>query len=173
VHWVVFSATERRAAEARASAAEFLTGAGADVQLHAFTDGFFPADIGTIKRVFEALKATISPDVVFTHTREDRHQDHVVLADLTWNTFRNHLILEYEIPKYDGDLGHPNLFVQIDDAARACKIEALLRHYASQGDKPWFSRETFDALMRLRGIECRSRTGYAEAFHARKIVATL
>jgi LmbE family N-acetylglucosaminyl deacetylase len=171
VHWVTFSSTEARAAEARASAAEFLAGAAvADVQIHAFTDSFFPSEARAIKESFEALKRRVAPDLVLTHHRDDRHQDHRVVSDLTWNTFRDHLVLEYEVPKFDGDLGHPNVFVPVDAASRAFKVDALLRHYGSQRARDWFTADTFNALMRLRGVECRSRTGYAEAFHVRKLV---
>jgi LmbE family N-acetylglucosaminyl deacetylase len=173
VHWVVFSSTEERAAEARASAGDFLKGAASvDVQMKTFSDGFFPAEGQAIKQHFEELKARVTPDLVLTHYREDRHQDHRVISDLTWNTFRDHLVLEYEIPKYDGDLGQPNCFVPVDDQRRVFKVDAILRRYASQRPKEWFTAETFNALMRIRGVECRSRTGYAEAFHARKIVAS-
>jgi LmbE family N-acetylglucosaminyl deacetylase len=173
VHWVVFSSTEERGAEARASAGDFLGGAAsADVQMKTFTDGFFPAEGQAIKQCFEELKARVTPDLVLTHYRDDRHQDHRLISDLTWNTFRDHLVLEYEIPKYDGDLGQPNCFVPVDDQQRAFKVDAILRRYASQRSKEWFTAETFNALMRIRGVECRSRTGYAEAFHARKIVAS-
>jgi LmbE family N-acetylglucosaminyl deacetylase len=172
VHWVIFSSTELRAAEARASAADFLAAAAsADVQIKTFRDGFFPAEGPAIKRYFEELKTAVNPDLVLTHYRDDRHQDHRTISDLTWNTFRNHLVLEYEVPKFDGDLGHPNCFVPVDEAQRLFKVDTILRRYASQGVKEWFTGETFNALMRLRGVECRSRTGYAEAFHARKIVA--
>jgi len=172
VHWVVFSSTEVRAAEARASAADFLAAApSVDVQIKTFTDGFFPSESAALKQCFEELKAHVTPDLVLTHYRDDRHQDHRVISDLTWNTFRDHLVLEYEVPKFDGDLGHPNCFVPVDDGPRSFKIDTILRRYQSQGAKEWFTGETFNALMRLRGMECRSRTGYAEAFHARKIVA--
>ena len=172
VHWIVFSATEIRAAEARASAGDFLAAAGSvDLQIKTFSDGFFPSEGAALKRCFEELKADVAPDLVLTHYREDRHQDHRVISDLTWNTFRDHLVLEYEVPKFDGDLGHPNCFVPVDDGPRAFKVDTILRRYASQGAKEWFTGETFNALMRLRGLECRSRTGYAEAFHARKFVA--
>jgi len=172
VHWVVFSATEMRAAEARASAADFLAGAAAaDLQIKTFSDGLFPAEGQAIKRYFEELKTQTTPDLVLTHCRDDRHQDHRTISDLTWNTFRDHVVLEYEVPKYDGDLGHPNYFVPVDDESRVFKVDTILRHYASQRAKEWFTGDTFNALMRLRGVECRSRTGYAEAFHARKIVA--
>ena len=173
VHWVVFSSTEERAAEARASAGDFLAGAAsADVQIKTFSDGFFPAEGQAIKQCFEELKAGVTPDLVLTHYRDDRHQDHRLISDLTWNTFRDHLVLEYEIPKYDGDLGLPNCFVPVDDQQRAFKVDAILRRYASQRPKEWFTAETFNALMRIRGVECRSRTGYAEAFHARKFVTS-
>jgi LmbE family N-acetylglucosaminyl deacetylase len=173
VHWVVFSSTEERAAEARASAGDFLKGAAsADVQVKTFSDGFFPAEGQAIKQYFEELKARVTPDLVLTHYRDDRHQDHRTISDLTWNTFRDHLVLEYEIPKYDGDLGQPNCFVPVDDEQRVFKVDAILRRYASQRPKEWFTAETFNALMRIRGVECRSRTGYAEAFHARKLVAS-
>src|ERR1700704_4701702 len=172
VDWVVFSSTERRAAEARASAGDFLAAAAsADVQIKTFSDGFFPAEGQAIKQYFEELKAQLTPDLVLTHFRDDRHQDHRIISDLTWNTFRDHLVLEYEVPKYDGDLGHPNCFVPVGDDQRHFKVDTILRHYTSQGAKEWFTGETFNALMRLRGVECRSHTGYAEAFHARKIVA--
>jgi len=107
---------------------------------------------------------------VLTHYRDDRHQDHRLISDLTWNTFRDHLVLEYEVPKFDGDLGQPNWFVPVDDERRAFKVDTILRRFASQSSKAWFTADTFNALMRIRGVECRSRTGYAEAFHARKIV---
>jgi LmbE family N-acetylglucosaminyl deacetylase len=172
VHWVIFSATELRAAEARASASDFLAAAASfDLQIQTFSDGFFPAEGQAIKRYFEELKTQVTPDLVLTHYRDDRHQDHRMISDLTWNTFRDHLVLEYEVPKFDGDLGHPNCFVPIDDEQRAFKVDTILRHYASQRAKEWFTGETFNALMRIRGVECRSRTGYAEAFHARKVVA--
>ena len=173
VDWFVFSSTEERAAEARASAGDFLAGAASvDVQLKTFTDGFFPAEGRAIKQQFEELKARVSPDLVLTHYRDDRHQDHRVISELTWNTFRDHLVLEYEVPKYDGDLGQPNCFVPVEDQRRVFKVDTILRRYASQRSKEWFTAETFNALMRIRGVECRSRTGYAEAFHARKIVAS-
>lgn len=170
IHWVVFSGVAERAAEARASAEEFLQGASYELTLHAFSDSHFPSELRAIKSRFHELAAAAHYDLVLTHHRDDAHQDHRVIADLTWNAFRDHLVLAYEVPKYDGDLGQPSVFVAASDEDRAFKSDALLRHYASQRAKHWFSRETFDALMRLRGLECRSPTGYAEAFHARKIV---
>jgi len=122
-----------------------------------------------VKDYFETLKA-VAPDLVLTHTDNDRHQDHRLVCELTWNTFRDHLILEYEIPKYDGDLGAPNVFVPLEEPIAAAKVEALLGSFPSQAGKPWFDESLFRALMRLRGMECRSPSGLAEAFYARKLV---
>jgi LmbE family N-acetylglucosaminyl deacetylase len=170
VRWVVFSGSELRAAEARASAERFLQRAGErQIEVHGFRDGFFPAQFTEIKEQFEALKS-FRPDVVFTHYREDRHQDHRVLSDLAWNTFRDHAILEYEIPKYDGDFGQPNVFVPLAPEVAQRKTEILLSAFASQRDKPWFDAETFLAVLRLRGMECVSPTRFAEAFYGRKVL---
>lgn len=171
VDWIVFSAAGAREREARRSAALFLKGARrANVVVKQFRDGFFPYHGAEIKEVFEELKQAPQPDLVLTHYRDDRHQDHRVLSDLTWNTFRDHLLLEYEIPKYDGDLGAPNVFVAIGRATCARKTRLLMRAFGSQRDKHWFSPETFTGLMRLRGMECRAQSGYAEAFYGRKIL---
>jgi LmbE family N-acetylglucosaminyl deacetylase len=170
VHWAVFGATGDRESEARHSAGVFLTQAASrQVDVYGFTDSFFPYEGAAIKREFQAIKARFVPDVVFTHRGDDRHQDHRVISELTWNTFRDHLILEYEVPKYDGDLGHPNVFVPVDDNARRRKVEVLMDVFRSQRDKRWFSPETFDGLMRIRGVECASPTGYAEGFYVRKL----
>ncbi len=172
--WVVFSATGRREQEARRSAALFTRGArGLRVLTSTFRDGFFPSEFAAIKEVFETLKADPDPDLVLTHYRDDRHQDHRVLSDLAWNTFRNHFILEYEIPKFDGDLGHPNFFVPVERAICRRKVIYLQRAFGTQRAKHWFEDETFTGLMRLRGMECRAPDGYAEAFYARKTVLTL
>ncbi len=172
VNWVVFSATAVRAKEAQASARQFLNGAKSKkVTVHRFRDGFFPYDGAKIKKAFETLKRSIPvPDLVLTHYRDDRHQDHRAISDLTWNTFRDHLVLEYEIPKFDGDLGTPNCFVPLSRAVAVRKTEHLDRAFTTQTDKHWFSTETFLGLMRLRGVECRAPEGYAEAFYARKFV---
>ena len=170
VDWVVFSAHGRREQEARRSAGLFLRGARRQrVILKQFRDGFFPYD-ASIKEAFEELKDGDAPDLVLTHYRHDRHQDHRVVSDLTWNTFRDHLVLEYEIPKYDGDLASPNFFVPLD--RRTCERKAKCLHdvFGSQREKDWFEIETFRGLMRLRGMECRAPEGYAEAFYARKLV---
>ena len=170
VRWVVFSSNEVRAAEARQAAERFLAGvASHEVDVMAFRDGFFPWQGAEIKERFEQLKTTVSPDLILTHYGRDSHQDHRVISELTWNTWRNHMILEYEIPKYDGDLGSPNLFVQISDEQRRRKIEILRKCFPSQAGKAWFSEETFSGLMRIRGMESNSTTGYAEAFYVRKI----
>ena len=171
VWWVVFSAEGVRAREARASAKAFLGGTHrSKVVVKGFKGSFFPFQGERIKEYFEDIKAAFRPDVVFTHYRDDRHQDHRVLSDLTWNTFRDHLILEYEIPKYDGDLGVPNLFVPLDGDLGRQKVESVCRFFKSQATKHWFSEDTFLSLMRLRGIECASATKYAEAFFCRKLI---
>jgi LmbE family N-acetylglucosaminyl deacetylase len=172
VFWVVFTADGRRQAEARASARVFLSRAAkAKIIIKQFRNGFFPFQGERIKEFFEELKERVKPDVVFTHYRDDRHQDHRTISDLTWNTFRNHLILEYEIPKYDGDLGVPNLFVSLNEGICQAKTQQLCRFFRTQSNKHWFTPDTFLALMRLRGIECASK--YAEAFHGRKLVLDL
>jgi LmbE family N-acetylglucosaminyl deacetylase len=169
VDWVVFSASDRREQEARRGARLFLKHAvGARIRTYDFRDGFFPYE-PRIKEVFESLKEA-RPDLVLTHYREDRHQDHRTLSDLAWNTFRDHLILEYEIPKFDGDLGTPNCFVPLDRGTAARKAKFIQTAFGSQRDKHWFSADTFLGLMRLRGMECRAPGGFAEAFYARKAV---
>jgi LmbE family N-acetylglucosaminyl deacetylase len=140
------------------------------VTVERFRDGFFPYQGADIKRAFERLKRRPSPDLVLTHYREDRHQDHRLLSDLAWNTFRNHWILEYEIPKFDGDLGTPNCFVPLNAEHCALKVNNLHQAFGTQRDKYWFTAETFMGLMRLRGMECRTPGGYAEAFYSRKAV---
>ena len=171
VTWAVFGAAGQREEEARASA-QYCTARFADprIEVYSFRDGFFPAEAVAIKEQFEALKAARWPDIIFTHYRHDLHQDHRMISDLTWQTFRDHLILEYEIPKYDGDFGSPNVFHALSDALREEKLAVLERFFSSQRSKRWFSRDTFSAVMRLRGIECNSKTGFAEAFYCRKVV---
>jgi LmbE family N-acetylglucosaminyl deacetylase len=171
VTWVVLAAPGDRAGEARASAQALLADAGtSDVRVYEFRDGFLPYVGGEVKDVFEGLKE-VRPDLVFTHTRHDLHQDHRLACELTWNTFRSHLILEYEIPKYDGDLGSPNVFVPLEEPLVEDKLRVLRDHYASQHDKHWFDDELFRGLMRLRGMESASR--YAEAFTCRKLTLLL
>ncbi len=168
--WIVLSANGTRRDEAQASAESFLAAAkSAQIKIEGFRDGFFPYDGAAVKERFEALKEEVSPDLIFCHYGADRHQDHRLVSELTWNTFRNHCILEYEIPKYDGDLGSPNVFAPVSDAQRERKIEILLKCFPSQATKHWFAAETFAGLMRLRGLESNAPNGYAEAFYARKI----
>jgi LmbE family N-acetylglucosaminyl deacetylase len=174
VNWIVFSATDERANEARASAMKFLEGAAdKQIEVKAFRDGFFPYVGHDIKEFFEALKRRCSPDLIFTHYREDRHQDHRLISDLTWNTYRDHLILEYEIPKYDGDLGSPNCFVQLDEATCRRKVGSIVELFQTQRNRHWFTQETFFSLLRLRGIESGAPSGYAEGFFCRKAVFDL
>ena len=169
--WVVFSAPGPRAEEARRSADDFLAEVvRKQVQIGSFRESYFPSEWPSIKDWFEEIRAKFDPDVVFTHYRNDRHQDHRVLSDLAWNTFRNHLILEYEILKYDGDLGGPNLFVPLPEQLCTRKIQLLLKHFKSQSTKHWFTSDTFEAMHRIRGVECASPTGRAEAFYCRKMV---
>lgn len=169
VHWVVFSSNADREKEARASASAFLERArGSTVDVHDFRESFLPMVATTVKEKFEELKP-VAPEVVFTHRLEDRHQDHRTIAELTWNTFRDHLVVEYEIPKYEGDLGQPNLFVPLTAGTAKTKVDLLMRHFPSQLSRSWFTPETFFALMRLRGIECNASEGLAEAFSVRKL----
>jgi LmbE family N-acetylglucosaminyl deacetylase len=170
-HWVVFSATGVREAEARRAAALFAGPTGLrGPLLKTFPDGFMPFVGAEVKTVFEELKQTVSPDLIFTHSRKDAHQDHRLIAELTWNTFRDHLILEYEIPKYDGDLGQPGLFVTLEPELCQKKVRYIMDAFPSQCTKRWFQQETFLSLMRLRGMECNAPSGYAEAFYCRKMV---
>ncbi|HEY6945960.1 MAG TPA: PIG-L deacetylase family protein [Candidatus Acidoferrum sp.] len=169
--WVVFGAGGKREQEARNSAGLFLSRAkNKDVIVKKFRDGFFPFEGAQIKDYFEELKARTAPDLIFTHNRKDAHQDHRLIAELTWNTFRNHLVLEYEIPKYDGDLGQPNLFVPLDREVCEEKVNYIEEAFETQRAKKWFGKDTFFALMRLRGMECVADSGYAEAFYCRKLV---
>ncbi|MBI3438143.1 MAG: PIG-L family deacetylase [Proteobacteria bacterium] len=168
VDWCVLSAPGERADEARASARDFLDGAArVDMHVAAFRDGYFPAERTAVKDWVEALKR-LKPDVILTHAGGDAHQDHRLVSELTWNTFRDHLILEYEIPKWDGDLGRPNIYVELSNEALSRKVELLMKHFGTQRSKAWFDEETFRSLARLRGVECRAR--YAEAFYARKLL---
>ncbi len=171
VHWVVLSSSPVRAAEARSSAGRFLRNVRhKEVVIKEFRNSFFPFVGAEIKEFFEEIKKQVEPDLVLTHARTDLHQDHRVTHELTWNSFRNHLIFEYEIPKYDGDLGSPNFFVPLDARHSDEKVEILLECFASQRDKHWFTRDLFLALMRLRGMECNAPSGFAEAFYCRKAV---
>ena len=171
VLWVVMGASGQRADEATASAKSFLARARQkEVIVKEFRDGFFPYIGAEIKGFFEELKRRFAPDLVLTHCRNDLHQDHRLVSELTWNTFRNHLILEYEILKYDGDLGTPNVFVHLTESLARRKVGILLDSFRSQLKKNWFTEDAFLAILRLRGLECNAPEKYAEAYHARKIV---
>jgi LmbE family N-acetylglucosaminyl deacetylase len=171
VHWVVLSGDAERADEARASAEALLDGVPqTEVAVCDFPDGFFPYEGQRIKDFFERLKVDLSPDVVLTHQRADLHQDHRLCCELSWNTFRDHLILEYEVPKYDGDMSAPNAFVPLSEGLSRRKIDHLMSHFGSQRSKRWFREELFSSLLRLRGMECNSPSSYAEAFFCRKAV---
>ena len=169
VHWCVLSAPGPRAVEAQASAAAFLAGAeSSQVKLAEFRDGFFPYQGAEVKDWIAALKDDVEPDVILTHGRGDAHQDHREICQLTWNLFRDHLILEYEVPKWDGDLGRPNLYMPLTAAVTERKVELILEHFSTQRSKGWFDAETFRGLARLRGVESRAPERYAEAFVLRK-----
>ena len=171
VLWVVFSSGTEREREARDSAALFLSQSERkELIVKDFRDGHFPYEGTKIKSFFEELKKRISPDVIFTHYRDDRHQDHRTISDLTWNTWRNHLILEYEIPKYDGDLGSPNYFVPLRKTVCEQKIKNICDVFQTQSNKAWLTEDTFQAILRIRGVECAATEKYAEAFYCRKLV---
>jgi LmbE family N-acetylglucosaminyl deacetylase len=171
IRWVIFSANAERKKEAMGSAQAFLKRTKQKAtQIQQFKDSFFPYQGSEIKTYMHLLSREFSPDVIFTHYRKDLHQDHRLISELTWNAFRDHLILEYEIPKYDGDLGSPNVFVPLPESLCNRKIATIIRSFKTQLNKPWFTKETFSALLRLRGIESNSASGYAEAFYCRKIL---
>jgi LmbE family N-acetylglucosaminyl deacetylase len=171
VRWVVLGASGERALEAKASAQRFLADAGRTaIIVKGFKTSFFPYVGDEIKEFFETLKGDRGPDVIFTHCRGDLHQDHRLVSELTWNTYRNHLILEYEILKYDGDLGVPNFFVHLDETTCARKIGLIMEYFKTQHDKDWFTPDAFRSLLRLRGVESKAPHNYAEAFHCRKVV---
>jgi LmbE family N-acetylglucosaminyl deacetylase len=170
VRWCVLSGGSEREPEARASATDFLSrAASAEVEVMPFRDGFFPEQSEQIKSWFEMLKDRVEPDIILTHRRDDAHQDHRQVCRLAWNTFRDHCILEYEIPKWDGDIGQPNFYMPISASALQRKIDLLMSHFGSQRSKGWFDAEAFLGLARLRGMECRAPERYAEAFFARKL----
>ena len=171
IRWEIFAGDAKRVPEARSSAGDFLAAARqAQVEINSFRESYFPFVGAQIKDRFEQIKAELKPDLIFTHRTEDLHQDHRLIGELTWNTFRDHLIAEYEIPKYEGDLGQPNVFLPLSTAIAQRKIELVLRHFRSQAGRRWFRAETFESLMRLRGLECNAAEGYAEALYVRKLV---
>jgi len=170
-YWLVLCSNPQRAIEATKSANEFLKGVKKKtIVVKDFRDGFLPYIGAPVKEAFEEIKRTFVPDLVFTHTRQDLHQDHRMTCELTWNTFRSHMILEYEIPKYDADLKPTNYFVPLTDKQAKKKVKGLMRFFGTQKNKHWFSEDLFEGLMRLRAIEVASPTRYAEGFHCRKIL---
>jgi LmbE family N-acetylglucosaminyl deacetylase len=171
VYWVVFAANPERRTEAERSANLFLSEASKkEIVVKNFRESFFPYVGDEIKVYFESLKRQFSPDLIFTHYRHDLHQDHRLISELTWNTFRDHLILEYEVMKYDGDIGNPNLFVHLDQTTCRRKVKLLVESFKSQSDHHWFAEDAFWALLRLRGIECNAPERHAEGFYCRKLV---
>jgi LmbE family N-acetylglucosaminyl deacetylase len=171
VDWVVLSSNDERGAEARSAAESLLGGLGsAGIRIESFQESYFPYHGADVKRFFDQLGREITPDLILTHHGNDLHQDHRMVAELTWNTWRDHLILEYEIPKYDGDLGRPNVFVSLDQTQCARKVETLMKFFQSQRSKYWFTEDTFWGLLRVRGVEARAPGGFAEGFYCRKLV---
>jgi len=171
MHWLVLGSSGERDAEASASAEEYLRDAGKKtIVVEHFRDSFFTYQGKEIKEYFEELKRWVSPDLIFTHYRHDLHQDHRLVSELTWNSFRHHLILEYEVIKYDGDIGSPNFFVHLDQHTCTTKIDRLLTFFKSQADHHWFTRDAFLAMLRVRGIESCAPGNYAEGFYCRKLV---
>lgn len=171
IFWVVFSSNPVREVEAKNSAQSYLRDhTRSSIEINNFRNGFFPYIATDIKEYFEVIKVKFEPDIIFTHYIEDKHQDHRTISELSWNTFRNHVIFQYEIAKYDGDLVTPNFYAVAADEYVEKKIDLLTKHFVSQSDKHWFTRDLFKSLMRIRGIECASESGFAEGFHARKLL---
>jgi LmbE family N-acetylglucosaminyl deacetylase len=173
VHWLILSSEPARRAEALRSAHAFVRPAArGEVRVHDLPDGHLPAHYAQVKALFADLRRAVEPDCVLSHHGADRHQDHALLSEVTWQTFRDHIIWEYEIPKYDGDLVTPNVYVPLPAELAQRKVDTIIKVFASQRGKPWFRRENLLALMHLRGLECRADSGFAEAFHGRKLVFT-
>jgi LmbE family N-acetylglucosaminyl deacetylase len=171
INWVVFSGDANRKKEANNSAKELLKKVTRkNFTFYNFKDGFFPYEGRLIKECFEEIKVNTAPDIIFTHFRNDLHQDHRLINEMAWNTFRDHLILEYEIPKYDGDTQVPNFYVSVDDNIVDQKIDLIMKNFPSQKNKHWFTPDTFKGIMRLRGVEAGGATNCAEAFYSRKIL---
>jgi LmbE family N-acetylglucosaminyl deacetylase len=170
VYWMVMSGHGERREEAHASASALLANAAHhQIRIESFRDGFLPYEGAAVKDCFEQVKAEFQPDLILTHYGKDAHQDHRLVSELTWNTFRDHLILEFEIPKYDGDLGQPNFFVRLDEPTIQAKVDHLLTHFPSQLGRRWFAADLFRSLTRLRGMESNAASGHAEAFYTRKL----
>lgn len=171
MHWVVFTGAGVREAETRAAATRVMPHSSRiTVEVHPLPPSWLPTHWTEAKQIMEGVRRRCNPDLVFTHRLEDRHQDHRTVAELTWNSFRDHLVLEYEIAKYEGDLGQPNLYMPLSRGVVEAKVEMLMQSFPSQRDHDWFDADTFNGLMRLRGVECRAPDRFAEAFHGRKIL---
>ena len=171
VDWIVLGSSGKRTDEARESAERFLGNLKSkNVIVKGFQDSFFPYIGSEIKSFFEQMKLFGTPDLIFTPYRHDLHQDHRLVSELTWNTWRNHLILEYEIVKYDGDLGSPNFFIHLSKDTCNRKIDILMDCFGSQLQRDWFTRDAFLSILRLRGIESKASEGLAEGFYCRKAV---
>lgn len=171
IHWLVLTSIPTRRAEAVAAAQALVRpSARGEVRICELPDGLLPAHFAEVKRHFEDLKRDIEPDIVFTHHGRDLHQDHSLVSQVTWQTFRDHLIWEYEVPKYDADLAAPNVYVPLPAGVATQKADLVMRSFPSQAGKSWFSADNLLAVMRLRGLECRAESGFAEAFHCRKLV---
>ena len=169
IRWEVFASTPARKKEAEAAAHSFVDSKSSlQLSIHSYRDAFLQESWSDIKEDFEGIKQSFQPDLILTHFGQDKHQDHRLISELTWNTFRNHLILEYEIPKYDGDLGQPQIFIPVTDGQAQKKVDILMDAYLSQAGKHWFEADTFLSLMRLRGLECGGEQKYAEGFYLRK-----
>jgi LmbE family N-acetylglucosaminyl deacetylase len=172
--WVVFCSNDLRAAEAQKCAESFLGKAKhTEIIIKNFRDGFLPYVGYEVKDFFEEIKQQVSPDLIFTHYRKDMHQDHRIISELTLNTFRSHMIFEYEIPKYDGDIGQPNCYVSISNENMKGKISNITKKYNSQSSKHWFTADLFKSFMRIRGMEINSSDNHAEAFYCNKFKVTL
>ena len=174
LHWVVLSGNDERAAEARSAAQRIVKdGSNTTVEIKQFRDAHFEyAEAVALKAYFHQLSKTVNPDLVFSHRRGDAHQDHRFVGELTWQHFRSQMILEYEIPKYEGDLGQPSVYVELDEKTAFEKVDTIVTEFPSQHEKPWFTASTFEALARIRGIECNAPSGLAEAFHCRKMLVS-
>jgi len=174
IHWLVLTSIPSRRQEAMTAMKKLVrVAARGNVRICELQDGFLPACFADAKTQFEAMKRLVDPDLIFTHHEFDRHQDHNLASEMTWQTFRDHMIWEYEIPKYDGDLVTPNLYVPLNASLAVRKVNVIVRTFRSQGMKSWFSAENLLAAMRIRGLESRASSGFAEAFHCRKLVMPL
>jgi LmbE family N-acetylglucosaminyl deacetylase len=170
VRYVVMTGTPERQVEARAAARAFTPGAELEVETYDLPDGRLPAVWGQVKEIMADLARSVRPDVILAPSPADAHQDHRTVGEIVPTAFRDQLYLGYEVPKWDGDLARPNTYFPLTDATARRKVELLDKCYPSQHGRDWWDEETFLALARLRGIECRSR--YAEAFTSAKLIVS-